>query len=163
MSTLWLSQSERATTLPNQPPINRCAGNNECVGPPVASSMAAVGFARARFTKSTAWQNLIEGIVRDMQEALDLNLIHLFTFYLAAAFLLSTVRRLRQYHDVAQLAFAAPIAGRVFGADQGALDHVPDLDDAQAGRNCAGAASRSNDLLANDLANGESHASRSLG
>lgn len=43
-----------------------------------------------------------------MQEALDLNLIHLFTFYLAAAFLLSTVRRLRQYHDVAQLAFAAP-------------------------------------------------------
>jgi len=43
-----------------------------------------------------------------MQEVLDLNLIHLFTFYLAAAFLLSTVRRLRQYHDVAQLAFAAP-------------------------------------------------------
>jgi hypothetical protein len=43
-----------------------------------------------------------------MGEALDLNLIHLFTFYLAAAFLLSTVRRLRQYRDVAQLAFAAP-------------------------------------------------------
>lgn len=39
---------------------------------------------------------------------LDLNLIHLFTFYLAAVFLLSTVRRLRQYHDVAQLAVAAP-------------------------------------------------------
>ena len=43
-----------------------------------------------------------------MSEVLDLNLIHLFTFYLAAAFLLSTVRRLRQYHDVAQLALAAP-------------------------------------------------------
>lgn len=39
---------------------------------------------------------------------LDLNLIHLFTFYLAAAFTLSTARRLRQYHDVAQLALAAP-------------------------------------------------------
>ena len=43
-----------------------------------------------------------------MSGVLDLNLIHLFTFYLAAVFLLSTVRRLRQYHDVAQLAFAAP-------------------------------------------------------
>lgn len=43
-----------------------------------------------------------------MGEVLDLNLIHLFTFYLAAVFLLSTVRRLRQYHDVAQLALAAP-------------------------------------------------------
>ena len=43
-----------------------------------------------------------------MDEVLDLNLIHLFTFYLAAAFTLSTVRRLRQYHDVAQLALAAP-------------------------------------------------------
>lgn len=43
-----------------------------------------------------------------MAEVLDLNLIHLFTFYLAAVFLLSTVRRLRQYHDVAQLALAAP-------------------------------------------------------
>lgn len=39
---------------------------------------------------------------------LDLNLIHLFTFYLAAAFLISTVRRVRQYHTVAQLAVAAP-------------------------------------------------------
>jgi hypothetical protein len=39
---------------------------------------------------------------------LDLNLINLFTFYLAAVFLLSTVRRLRQYHDVVQLALAAP-------------------------------------------------------
>jgi hypothetical protein len=39
---------------------------------------------------------------------LDLNLIHLFTFYLAAVFTLSTGRRLRQYHDVAQLALAAP-------------------------------------------------------
>lgn len=43
-----------------------------------------------------------------MGGVLDLNLIHLFTFYLAAAFLLSTVRRVRQYHDVAQLALAAP-------------------------------------------------------
>jgi hypothetical protein len=43
-----------------------------------------------------------------MEEVLDLNLIHLFTFYLAAAFTLSTFRRLRQYHDVAQLALAAP-------------------------------------------------------
>ena len=43
-----------------------------------------------------------------MPGVLDLNLIHLFTFYLAAVFLVSTVRRLRQYHDVAQLALAAP-------------------------------------------------------
>jgi hypothetical protein len=43
-----------------------------------------------------------------MAGVLDLNLIHLFTFYLAAVFLLSTVRRLRQYHDVVQLALAAP-------------------------------------------------------
>ena len=43
-----------------------------------------------------------------MDGVLDLNLIHLFTFYLAAAFTLSTGRRLRQYHDVAQLALAAP-------------------------------------------------------
>ena len=43
-----------------------------------------------------------------MDGVLDLNLIHLFTFYLAAAFLVSTVRRLRQYHDVAQLVLAAP-------------------------------------------------------
>ena len=42
-----------------------------------------------------------------MSEALRLNLIHLFTFYLAAVFLVSTMRRLRQYHDVAQLVFAA--------------------------------------------------------
>lgn len=39
---------------------------------------------------------------------LDLNLIHLFTFYLAAVFTISTVRRVRQYHAVAQLALAAP-------------------------------------------------------
>lgn len=39
---------------------------------------------------------------------LDLNLIHLFTFYLAAVFVISTVRRLRQYHAVAQLTLAAP-------------------------------------------------------
>ena len=43
-----------------------------------------------------------------MDGVLDLNLIHLFTFYLAAAFTLSTVRRLRQYHDIAQLVLAAP-------------------------------------------------------
>jgi hypothetical protein len=43
-----------------------------------------------------------------MNGVLDLNLIHLFTFYLAAVFTVSTVRRLRQYHDVAQLAVAAP-------------------------------------------------------
>jgi hypothetical protein len=43
-----------------------------------------------------------------MAGVLDLNLIHLFTFYLAVVFLLSTVRRLRQYHDVVQLAVAAP-------------------------------------------------------
>jgi hypothetical protein len=43
-----------------------------------------------------------------MDGVLDLNLIHLFTFYLAAVFTISTVRRLRQYHDVAQLALAAP-------------------------------------------------------
>jgi hypothetical protein len=37
-----------------------------------------------------------------------LNLIHLFTFYLAAIFVLSTLRRVRQYHDIAQLVLAAP-------------------------------------------------------
>jgi hypothetical protein len=46
-------------------------------------------------------QAVIDGV-------LDLNLIHLFTFYLAAVFTLSTVRRLRQYHAVARLAVAAP-------------------------------------------------------
>src|SRR5215212_5433257 len=43
------------------------------------------------------------GDVPAMADVLRLNLIHLFTFYLAAAFGLSTLRRLRQYHDVAQL------------------------------------------------------------
>jgi hypothetical protein len=43
-----------------------------------------------------------------MGGVLDLNLINLFTFYLAAVFLISTVRRLRQYHDVVHLAVAAP-------------------------------------------------------
>jgi hypothetical protein len=43
-----------------------------------------------------------------MAGVLDLNLINLFTFYLAAVFLLSTVRRLRQYHDVVHLAVNAP-------------------------------------------------------
>ena len=36
------------------------------------------------------------------------NLIHLFTFYLAATFLISTFRRVRQYHDVAQMAVNFP-------------------------------------------------------
>ena len=59
---------------------------------------------------------------------LDLNLIHLFTFYLAAVFTLSTGRRLRQYHDVAQLALAAPNRWpRVLAATPRSLDHVPDL------------------------------------
>lgn len=43
-----------------------------------------------------------------MQEILRLNLINLFTFYLAAIFLINTMRRLRQYHDVSKLIFAAP-------------------------------------------------------
>ena len=38
----------------------------------------------------------------------QLNLIHLFTFYLAATFLISTFRRVRQYHDVAQMAVNFP-------------------------------------------------------
>ncbi|WP_020470909.1 hypothetical protein [Zavarzinella formosa] len=37
-----------------------------------------------------------------------LNLIHLYTFYLAAMFLVSTVRRFQQYQDIAQIVFAAP-------------------------------------------------------
>ncbi len=37
-----------------------------------------------------------------------LNLINLFTFYLAAIFLVSTVRRFQQYQDVAQIVLAAP-------------------------------------------------------
>lgn len=43
-----------------------------------------------------------------MSDVLRLNLIHLFTFYLAAAFALSTLRRLRQYHDIVHLALSAP-------------------------------------------------------
>jgi hypothetical protein len=43
-----------------------------------------------------------------VQELLSLNLIHLFTFYLAVMFLLGTWRRMRQYHDVAQIVVAAP-------------------------------------------------------
>jgi hypothetical protein len=38
-----------------------------------------------------------------MTELFHLNLIQLFTFYLAATFLVSTFRRLRQYGDAAQL------------------------------------------------------------
>ena len=66
---------------------------------------------------------------------LDLNLIHLFTFYLAAVFTVSTARRLRQYHDVAQLALAAPNRWpRVLRAAPRALDHVPHLGDPSARR-----------------------------
>lgn len=39
---------------------------------------------------------------------MHLNLINLFTFYLAVVFLLSTVRRFQQYQDVAQIVLAAP-------------------------------------------------------
>src|SRR5436190_17012172 len=38
-----------------------------------------------------------------MSELFRLNLIQLFTFYLAATFLVSSFRRLRQYGDVAKL------------------------------------------------------------
>lgn len=43
-----------------------------------------------------------------MEQLERLNLIHLFTFYLAAMFFLSTVRRLQQYQDIAKIVFAAP-------------------------------------------------------
>jgi hypothetical protein len=43
-----------------------------------------------------------------MADVLQLNLIHLFTFYLAAVFLLSTYRRLRQYHTITALVWSAP-------------------------------------------------------
>lgn len=43
-----------------------------------------------------------------MTDVLRLNLIHLFTFYLTVAFLLSTLRRVRQYHAVTRLALSAP-------------------------------------------------------
>jgi hypothetical protein len=39
---------------------------------------------------------------------MNTNLIPLFTFYLAAIFLVSTFRRIRQYHDVVQLAVNFP-------------------------------------------------------
>src|SRR5947209_9236579 len=59
--------------------------------------------------KSAAERRMMEGGgSRVFDGVLDLNLIHLFTFYLAAVFTVSTARRLRQYHDVAQLALAAP-------------------------------------------------------
>ena len=38
----------------------------------------------------------------------SLNLIHLFTFYLAAMFFVSTMRRLQQYQDIARIVVAAP-------------------------------------------------------
>jgi len=38
----------------------------------------------------------------------DLNLIHLFEFYLAAMFFLSTLRRLEQYRAIVAILFAAP-------------------------------------------------------
>ena len=43
-----------------------------------------------------------------MPDVLHLNLIHVLTFYLAAAFALSTLRRIQQYHDVARLVLTAP-------------------------------------------------------
>lgn len=39
---------------------------------------------------------------------MTINLIHLFTFYLASMFLIGTFRRVRQYHDVVQLALTFP-------------------------------------------------------
>src|SRR5260221_11030531 len=43
-----------------------------------------------------------------MDEYLRLNLIDLFTFYLTAVFVLSTLRRIKQYRDVAALAASMP-------------------------------------------------------
>jgi hypothetical protein len=43
-----------------------------------------------------------------MDDFFRLNLIALFTFYLTAAFVLSTYRRLRQYRDAAQLVLKMP-------------------------------------------------------
>ena len=43
-----------------------------------------------------------------MAEFWHLNLIRLFAFYLAAVFLLGTMRRLRQYRDILQLVAAVP-------------------------------------------------------
>ena len=38
-----------------------------------------------------------------MDDLLKFNLLHLFTFYLTVAFVLSTFRRLRQYRDIVHL------------------------------------------------------------
>jgi len=43
-----------------------------------------------------------------LDNIVQMNLIHLFTFYLTATFILSTVRRLRQYHVIANLARSVP-------------------------------------------------------
>jgi hypothetical protein len=43
-----------------------------------------------------------------MNELFSKNLLHLFTFYLAAMFIVGTWRRLRQYHNVAKIMLAAP-------------------------------------------------------
>jgi hypothetical protein len=39
---------------------------------------------------------------------MTINLIQLFTFYLASMFLIGTFRRVRQYHDIVQLALSFP-------------------------------------------------------
>lgn len=39
---------------------------------------------------------------------MNLNLLHLFTFYLAAMFVIGTMRRLQQYQEIARIVLAAP-------------------------------------------------------
>lgn len=86
-----------------------CAGRAECDDQDAQKALRA-GYAGAKVLYKAKKQPIFICGRNDigMRGVLDLNLIHLFTFYLAAAFLLSTYRRFRQYHDVAQLAFAAP-------------------------------------------------------
>jgi hypothetical protein len=43
-----------------------------------------------------------------MSRLMQLNLIHLYTFYLAVMFLIGTMRRFQQYHDFARIALSAP-------------------------------------------------------
>ena len=43
-----------------------------------------------------------------MSDLLSLNLLHLFTFYLASMFMVSTYRRLRQYRAIVQIAAGLP-------------------------------------------------------
>jgi hypothetical protein len=47
-----------------------------------------------------------------MESGRNLNLIHVFDFYLMAIFLLSTARRLSQYWALGNLILSAPAAGR---------------------------------------------------